>query len=144
MAELLPHFKSRVPGYWTIPKGESLLHTEVPHPMAGNFPSDVVYATGTVDVDLANHPLDPDGGIAGPILAATEITTATAGVAPAAGVWAPANAVPPYDLAELQSIDPTADPAIAIWTIGQYMILGDGSFAHWNGTAWAAGKSPGA
>jgi hypothetical protein len=25
------------------------------------------------------------------------------------------------------------------WVAGQYMVLGDGSYANWNGTAWVAG-----
>ena len=138
MADLLPHYKSRVPGYWVEPRGHVLAHDAVPHPFSGNFP------TGYDPSDGDTQVLDPLGGVAGPILAATEMTTATAGVAPAAGLWEPGNAVVPQDLATLVSVAPTAVPAVAIWTIGQYMILGDGSFAHWNGTDWVAGKSPGA
>jgi len=28
------------------------------------------------------------------------------------------------------------------WTIGQFVILYDGSNAYWNGTAWTAGIAP--
>jgi hypothetical protein len=34
----------------------------------------------------------------------------------------------------------TASPATA-WTTGQYVVLGDGSFAHWGGAAWTSGKA---
>lgn len=63
-----------------------------------------------------------------------DATTATAG---SPGTW---NGVRPYDLAELQADAVTADPATD-WTTGQHVILGDGSYANWTGTAWAAGKS---
>ena len=33
----------------------------------------------------------------------------------------------------------TASPTTA-WTTGQYIVLEDGTFAHWDGTAWAAGR----
>ena len=158
MAELLPHNKGRVPGYWTARSAEYTLatdltgpetlgHDEVPHPMAGNFPSDHVYSTGTVEgEDLLNFPLDPEGGIAGPILADSEITAITAGTAPAASTYTPANCELPADLADLNALSTASGDDLGqglTWTIGQFVRLGDGSLAHWNGTTWIAGAHPG-
>lgn len=64
------------------------------------------------------------------------VTGATAGTP---GSFTPAGADSPDKLAELTGV--TASPATA-WTTGQYVLLGDGTFAHWSGTAWVAGKKP--
>jgi hypothetical protein len=63
-------------------------------------------------------------------------TGATAGV-PA--TLTPANSYPPADLADAQD-GFTATPSTA-WTAGQYVRLGDGTKAHWTGTAWAEGPA---
>lgn len=63
-------------------------------------------------------------------------TGATAGTP---GTFTPAGCDSPDKLAELVGV--TATPATA-WTSGQYVLLGDGTFAHWAGAAWAAGKKP--
>jgi len=55
------------------------------------------------------------------------------------GSFTPAGASAPYDLAGLAGV--TAAPATA-WASGTFVVLGDGSQAHWNGTAWAAGVAP--
>lgn len=68
---------------------------------------------------------DPDGDAA---------TTATAGVP---GTW---DGTRPYDFADLEASSITASPATA-WTTGQYVILGDGSEASWDGTDWTAGAA---
>lgn len=62
-------------------------------------------------------------------------TGATAGTP---GAFTPAGCDSPDKLAELVGV--TASPATA-WTTGQYVLLGDGTFAHWVGAAWAAGKA---
>lgn len=54
------------------------------------------------------------------------------------GDFTPEGSHAPYDLAGLGGV--TADPDTA-WTTGQHVVLGDGSQAHWNGTAWAAGAA---
>jgi hypothetical protein len=54
------------------------------------------------------------------------------------GSWTPANAMPAASLAGLAGV--TATPATA-WTTGQYVLLRDGTKAHWTGTAWAAGAA---
>lgn len=63
-------------------------------------------------------------------------TTATAGT-PAA--LTPTNSYAPASLADADAL--TASPTTP-WTTGQYVILGDGSTAHWDGTGWVAGVAP--
>jgi hypothetical protein len=46
------------------------------------------------------------------------------------------NGLPPADLEDAQDITPVPD---TMWVDGQYVILGDGSTAYWNGTEWVAG-----
>lgn len=66
-------------------------------------------------------------------------TGATAGV-PA--TLTPVDSYPPETFAILTSTQPlTASPATA-WTTGQHVVLGNGSKAYWNGTAWVAGTAP--
>jgi hypothetical protein len=74
---------------------------------------------------------DPVNGGWGP-----KATGATAG---SPGTFTPAGAVAPANLAAMAGI--VATPATA-WTVGQHVILGDASHAHWTGTAWAAGNAP--
>lgn len=52
----------------------------------------------------------------------------------------PANSYPPENLADAAT-GFTATPA-TVWATGKYVLLGDGSRAHWTGTAWAAGMAP--
>lgn len=92
---------------------EIIFRTVVPPPLPSN---------GLVPLD---DPADPDA------------TTATAGEAPAPGTW---NGVRPANFTALLADDPTASPATA-WTTGEFVILGDGSYAHWNATDWVAGKA---
>jgi hypothetical protein len=67
-----------------------------------------------------------------------EATGATAGTP---GTTTPANSYPPEDFAALTADPLVADPVTA-WTSGQYIVLRDGSFAHWDGAAWDAGIAP--
>jgi hypothetical protein len=62
-------------------------------------------------------------------------TGATAGTP---GTFTPPGAVPPANLAAMTGI--VATPATA-WTVGQRVVLGDASTAHWTSTAWAAGAA---
>jgi len=52
------------------------------------------------------------------------------------GSFTPAGAMPPANLAGMTGL--TANPNTA-WPVGTYVRLGDGSTAHWSGTAWVAG-----
>jgi hypothetical protein len=55
------------------------------------------------------------------------------------GTFTPPGAMAPANLAAMTGV--TASPATA-WTTGQYVKLGDGSTAHWDGAAWVAGIAP--
>lgn len=52
------------------------------------------------------------------------------------GSFTPAGAMAPANLAGMSAV--VANPVTA-WPAGTYVKLGDGSTAHWNGTAWVAG-----
>jgi len=71
----------------------------------------------------------------------TRATTATAAVAPNPATLTPVDSYPPNSFANLTASPITASPTSA-WTTGQYVVLGDGTYAHWSGTAWVAGKKP--
>jgi len=78
-------------------------------------------------------PPDPECG-------GTEVgVAATGATAGSPATLSPANSWPPEDLAGATAL--TATPTTA-WTTGQYVNLGDGTQAHWDGTAWAAGVAP--
>ena len=66
-------------------------------------------------------------------------TAATGADAGTPGDFTPANSFPPADLASATGL--TASPNTA-WATGEYVVLGDGSQAHWSGTAWASGIAP--
>lgn len=63
-------------------------------------------------------------------------------VAGAGGVWTftPALASVPVDLAALVALGALGQTTA--WAPGEYVLLRDGSKAHWTGTAWAAGAVP--
>lgn len=79
--------------------------------------------------------LAPPVEVCGAIPLGVPATGATAGI-PA--TLTPANSYPPETLADASSL--TASPVTA-WTTGQYVLLGDGSQAHWDGSAWVAGAA---
>jgi hypothetical protein len=76
--------------------------------------------------------------------ATVHATGATAG---APGAWTPASSDPPNTVAQLQAGFPlpiVASPGTN-WTVGQYVATeqtGSTGEAHWNGTAWIAGRHP--
>lgn len=78
----------------------------------------------------------PEAGCGGEELGAAA-EGATAGTP---GSYTPANTYGPYDLTELQASSIVASPATA-WTTGQYITLRDGTRAHWDSSAWAAGAA---
>jgi len=73
-----------------------------------------------------------DGISSGP-----EATGAAAGTP---GELTPTDSYPPVSFSALEDDPLTASPTTA-WTTGQYIVLGDGSYANWSGTAWEAGKA---
>lgn len=95
-----------------------------------------------------NHPLDPydhlelikvdvppPSDTVGAEAVGVAATTAVAGI-PA--TTTPTNSYAPANLAGTTGL--TASPTTA-WTAGQYLLLRDGTKAHWTGTAWAAGPA---
>lgn len=56
------------------------------------------------------------------------------------GSFTPTTTILPKSLGHLQSLG--ALGATTLWTVGQNVVLGDGTTAHWNGTAWATGAAP--
>lgn len=75
----------------------------------------------------------PPTEVCGAIPLGVAATGATAGTP---GSFTPANSYGPANLAGMTGI--TASPNTN-WTSGQYVVLRDGSFANWNGSAWVAG-----
>lgn len=73
-------------------------------------------------------------------LTAVELDLATGATAGSPGSFTPSNSAIPADLASLQASGIAADPTTA-WLTGEYVVLGDASLAHWDGTAWAVGQA---
>ena len=104
-------------------------------PGAGGLPGPLTEPWGPADHYLGRltdvAPPEPGDCVAsGPAAAG-----ATAGTP---GTWTPVDSYPPADFETLTTDDPTASPNTA-WTTGQYVVLGDGTQAHWDGSAWVAG-----
>jgi hypothetical protein len=71
---------------------------------------------------------------------AAEGTVASTVTAGTPGTWE-ADTFAPFSFDDLVTADPTASPSSA-WTTGQYVILGDGTRAYWDGSAWQEGEAP--
>lgn len=78
----------------------------------------------------------PPEAACGAVALGTLTTLITAGIPATLGT----NAYAPADLTELQASSITKTPTSA-WTTGQYILLRDGSKAHWNSSAWVAGPA---
>lgn len=65
-----------------------------------------------------------------------DVAVATGALAGTPGSFTPAGAAVPANLAALAGV--TASPSAA-WDVGEYVVLGDSSSAHWTGSAWASG-----
>ncbi len=76
------------------------------------------------------YAISPLGGISAQI--------ATAGTP---GSFSPVGAMLPANLAALIASDVVASP-LTLWTVGQRVVLGDASVAHWNATTWIVGNAP--
>jgi len=93
-------------------------------------------------VDTKDHLLVQLTGVAPPepTCGGAELgTLATGADAGTPGIYTPPNSYGPEDFADMGSL--TASPSTA-WTSGQHIVLGDGSVAHWDGTAWVTGSAP--
>lgn len=69
-----------------------------------------------------------------------DTSDATTGTAGTPGTW---NGVRPYTFAELDQVGVYAASPTSAWGVGQYVILGDGSYANWDGNTntWVPGKA---
>lgn len=76
-----------------------------------------------------------------PGCACTTFGTAAATVTAGAPGAYPLNAYPPANLVAARTGPFVASPATA-WTVGQYIVLGDGTEAYWDGTSWEPGRAP--
>ena len=87
-----------------------------------------------IGITTVQPPDDTDGCV--PISPATGATAGTP------GTWTPANSAPPASWPSLTGHQPpiTASPNTA-WTTGEYVVLGDETKAHWDGTVWVAGPA---
>ena len=80
--------------------------------------------------------VDIDWTATGPWTRNTGAVAATGATAGSPGIFTPAGANRPANLAALTGL--TATPTAA-WAAGQFVITADQLGAHWSGTAWAAG-----
>lgn len=70
-----------------------------------------------------------------PLQAVPNAESAAAGTP---GTFAPSGSTVPNNLSLMADV--TASPTTK-WAAGSYVVLGNGTEAHWNGTAWATGRS---
>lgn len=87
-----------------------------------------------------SYPPSVFGPLVPPVIPITGVTAGTP------GTFVPANATLPANLAALQAHSVvgnagTNKPGPVPWTVGQFVVLGDASQAHWN-AAWAVGAAP--
>jgi hypothetical protein len=85
-----------------------------------------------VGITTVQPPDDTDG--------CSPIVTATGATSGSPGSFTPANAAPPQTLADMTGI--VASPLTAWTPSGAHVVLGDGSKAFWNSTAWTVGMAP--
>jgi hypothetical protein len=65
---------------------------------------------------------------------------APSGVTPGEpGAFTPSGATLPYDFGDLVALGALGETTA--WDTGEYVTLGDGTNAHWNGTAWESGEA---
>lgn len=102
----------------------------------------LAYMGADIDCSLEAPKVIGDWKAAGPWSVPGQVVATTAAPGTGTGSYTPAGATAPRNLADLSDASPvTANPATA-WTTGQFILLGDGTMAHWNGTAWVAGAKP--
>ena len=71
-----------------------------------------------------------------------QVAATGAGPGTGTGTFTPAGATAPRNFADLSDASPVAANPATAWTTGQYILLGDGTLAHWNGTIWVVGAKP--
>lgn len=98
----------------------------------------LAYMDAEIDCSMSAPKVTGEFKAAGPwtvpgMVAATGATGGTG-----TGAFTPPGSVPPANLAALQASAIVATPATA-WPAGSFILLRDGTKAHWTGSAWAAG-----
>jgi len=96
----------------------------------------LAYMDASIDCSLSAPKITGNFKAAGSWSAPGQVVATGAGPGTGNGTFTPANATPPQNFAALTGV--TASPATN-WTSGQFIQLGDGSRANWNGTAWVVG-----
>jgi len=152
---LLPYISGGILGDFTIENGAvsfTLQNANTKDGTAwGTGPYNVINGVGgtagklLTALDANDHlhvqytTIAPPAASCDPTASGVKSTGATSGIP---GALTPVDSYPPANFTSLTSTHTlTASPATA-WTTGQYIVLGDGTFAHWSGTAWVAGKKP--
>jgi hypothetical protein len=96
------------------------------------------YMSASIDCSLEAPKVTGTWQAAGSWAVPGMVVATGAGPGTGNGSFTPAGATPPANLAALSGV--TATPATA-WTAGQFIVLGDGSKAHWTGSAWVTGPA---
>jgi hypothetical protein len=99
----------------------------------------LAYMGAEIDCSLEAPKVTGEWKAAGPWTVPGQVIATGAGPGTGNGTFTPTGATPPANLAALTGV--TATPATA-WSAGQFIMLADGTKAHWNGTAWVAGVAP--
>ena len=117
MTTTIPGYEKRVPDYW-LAVAPALDADAIPHPLSGLFPNYLVPA----GIPLGGTPTDVKAG--------------------SPGFFYPLGSNED-DLAALKANGDIGDGQLVDWdTKGQYVVLGDGSEAHYRIDAWWAGRVP--
>jgi hypothetical protein len=98
----------------------------------------LAYMSADIDCSMNAPKVTGDFKAAGPWSVPGMVMATGAGPGTGNGTYTPSGATPPANLAALSAV--TASPATA-WTVGQFIVLADGTKAHWTSTAWAAGPA---
>src|SRR5262245_7551141 len=99
----------------------------------------LAYMGAEIDCSMEAPKVTGDWKAAGPWTVPGMVLATGAGPGTGNGTFTPAGATPPQNFAALSTV--TANPATS-WTTGQFIMLADGTKAHWNGTAWVVGAKP--
>src|SRR5262245_34232582 len=99
----------------------------------------LAYMSADIDCSMNAPKVTGEFKAAGPWTVPGMVLATGAGPGTGNGTFTPAGATPPANFAALSGV--TANPATA-WTTGQFILLADGTKAHWNGTAWVVGPKP--
>lgn len=152
---LLPFVQGGVLGDFTIENGAVTFVISNAATKAGSGWEEGPYDVVLDDEDAASPLLTPIGDSDHLHVQLTEVapptssddcvasgTRSTSGIAGIPGTYGPTDSYARTSFADL-TVSPTltASPGTA-WTTGQYILLGDGTKAHWNGTIWVSGPKP--